>query len=850
MHRHLVKHPDDIQPTDGFAEAQTLQGEADQSAGAVRTLSRVRRFASWMISGDRPVVCLLLLLPVIMWSPAWFGRIYANANYLAQVGTVTPGYLSGQPTIDPNIGFTSQALGHQAAAQWFSGTVPWWNPYEGVGVPLAAEMQSAAFLPLTLLLKFENGQLVFHVVLQLIAGLSTYFLLRQLRLSRFASATGAILFEFNGVFALLANAIVNPVPFLPLLLLGIERAYASARSPHQGRVYWLATGWAWIAVALALSFLAGFPEVAYINGLLAAIWVIVRFVVLGDWAARGRFAVKVGAGLIVGTMLAAPLLVAFATYLPLADTGLHATIAGTLTLPNVTLAEFFHPYLAGGILTVPEFEALLGTGGYIGLTAAFLALLGAWGRRERVLRIALLCWIIIALGKTFGIAPFMALINRLPYANLVVFFRYANASWIMAATILVAFALNEWRGTLVDRAKVVACAAVCLVGLSLGSLWLAAPLFHQLRFDPHYSMRYFVLSIGAEWLSVLILVAAFLAGRSTPRVAPTRPVSQSDEPSPTKREVHHRVAPILAGAIVSALALVYFVVPILSYPRSATIDYPAIRFLQDHIGFNRFFSIGPFAANYGSYYDVANVNDNDLPVPLAWETYIHQHLDPYARDLLFFNTPRLDPSMPDLPTVMSQRLDEYEQVGVKFIVVSPGQQPFARVPSQSRPKLVYHDQVMDIYELPHPAPFFGMQRGGCDVQARSWNAADVHCAAPGTLIRRSLTFPGWHAEINGREVPIGTHNSIFEEVAVPAGASHVVFWYLPPHERLAIAVCILALMLLATAIGVPVFAGSASRMQRHQQHPDTPESDGEGKRVWLRDVLMTVIVRLRARVSE
>ena len=44
-----------------------------------------------------------------------------------------------------------QALGHLVATDWFSGHVPWWNPYEGLGVPLAGDMQSGAFFPPTLL---------------------------------------------------------------------------------------------------------------------------------------------------------------------------------------------------------------------------------------------------------------------------------------------------------------------------------------------------------------------------------------------------------------------------------------------------------------------------------------------------------------------------------------------------------------------------------------------------------------------------------------------------------------------------------------------------------------------------
>ena len=70
------------------------------------------------------------------------------------LGTKVGGHpLPGLPTIDPNVAFTSQALGIRAAHDWLSGHIPWWNAFEATGVPLAGEMQSAAlFLPWILLL--------------------------------------------------------------------------------------------------------------------------------------------------------------------------------------------------------------------------------------------------------------------------------------------------------------------------------------------------------------------------------------------------------------------------------------------------------------------------------------------------------------------------------------------------------------------------------------------------------------------------------------------------------------------------------------------------------------------------
>jgi hypothetical protein len=46
--------------------------------------------------------------------------------------------------IDPNNGFISQAASHRAVLDWLHFRLPWWNPSEGTGTPLAGGMQSAA----------------------------------------------------------------------------------------------------------------------------------------------------------------------------------------------------------------------------------------------------------------------------------------------------------------------------------------------------------------------------------------------------------------------------------------------------------------------------------------------------------------------------------------------------------------------------------------------------------------------------------------------------------------------------------------------------------------------------------
>lgn len=260
--------------------------------------------------------------------------------------SITHGLLSGKPTIDPSAGFTSQALGHLAALDLLHLRLPWWNPYEGTGMPLLGETQSAALFPPTLLTAFANGQLYEHVLLELIAGLCTYLLLRRLAVTRPAAAAGAIAFALNGKFAWFADAGVNPLPFLPMLLLGIEWAFAATRSGRRG-------GWRLFALAGALSVYAGFPEVAYIDALMGGCWIGWRCGCLERRELRS-FMVKIALGVATGILLAAPVLVAIGTYLSHAALGVHAgTRLGSLHLHPSALPQLLMPYVYGQITLIP-----------------------------------------------------------------------------------------------------------------------------------------------------------------------------------------------------------------------------------------------------------------------------------------------------------------------------------------------------------------------------------------------------------------------------------------------------------------------------------------------------------------
>ena len=263
------------------------------------------------------------------------------------LGRVTsPGLLGGLPTIDPNNGVTSQALGHLAALDWFHLQLPWWNPYEGTGSPLAGEMAGAAMFPFTIFTAIANGQLYEHILLRTADRGRHIPAAATPAVSRWASTVAAIAFALNGTFAWFAHAPVNPIAFLPLVLLGIEIAFSASMSGRSG-------GWWLIAIAGALSVYAGFPETTYIDALFAVLWFAWRCG-CADRAHLRAFATKVAIGAIVAVLLAAPILVAFLDYVSHSANVHQGQSFGNAQLPPAAMPQLLLPYVYGPIFGFAE----------------------------------------------------------------------------------------------------------------------------------------------------------------------------------------------------------------------------------------------------------------------------------------------------------------------------------------------------------------------------------------------------------------------------------------------------------------------------------------------------------------
>jgi hypothetical protein len=607
--------------------------------------------SSRIFADRRFFIWLLILLPILVKLPALLG--YWNPDPSLFVGGLGDHFKfkGSYPWIDPNVGFQAQALGKLSADQWLSAQVPWWNSYTGVGLPLVAEAQPGSFfLPFVLLYHFRAGGLWVEVILQIIAGLATYTLLRRLRLTALASLAGAILFEFNGTFAWHGSPIVAPMAFLPLLLLGVEQL----RERIAGGDYGCSL---LIPLALAWSIYAGFPETAYIDGLFTGLWVIAR---LGGLSRRQQlvFSGSLLGAVLVGLLCSLPMLGPFAEYLDRAYVGGHDGAIAHVALPGASSLLSLMPWLFGPIDRFNDQAPLIGAvwgkiGGYFTALQLAFAIVGMMYAPRR-LTAALLVWMLLCLAKTFDWRPLSDLINVLPMVKSAAFFRYSDPSWEFAGAVMVALCIDGLQRDIPSSYKrQLFVFATVLIGIGSG-LWFERRLIEDLFLNVNYK-PYFYWSVF--WLLFSLFVGMGLIGLRN-------------------RWRHCAEMIVILLCIDSFFA---FSLPIYSGGQNAVTEEPGVNFLKDHIGLQRAYSIGPLAPNYGAYFRIAQINHNYLPVSQDWIDYIHKHIDPSADEITFIGEyPRKDHVI-SVEEDLAERQPGYEELGVKYVLSNHDKNPFVKL---------------------------------------------------------------------------------------------------------------------------------------------------------------------------
>ena len=726
---------------------------------------RVKVFSQRLLPNSTPI--LLIVLAVLVANAAYLTG-FADPNTISWTANISQVFCHGtcaRPAIDPNVGFITQALGHLSAMDLLHGHLPWWNYFEGLGQPLVGEMQSAALFPLTLLLALPAGLLWFHICLEILAGLSAYLLARRLGVPAILATAAGALFALNGTYAWLGNSVLNPIAFLPMLVLGIEMLYDGARNGSR-------KGWYVAAIALALAIVAGFPEVAYFDGLFAGGWAVVRFFDLPR-EVRLTAARRLGLATLVGLVLALPVLVPFYDFAKVANVGIHTgSVAGVAHLSVHEAPMFFDPYIYGTLLVNPKALVFWDIGGYFTASVSVLALVGLLGRRLRSLRIFLGAWVLAVAMGAFNTLDMRHLWNLLPLVKTATFARYVMPSCELAMILLAVLAIGDLALSPRLRRLMVVSSAFMLVLLAWG-------VYEARAGNAGLVLRgktriFYLMFHAAPFVAVLSLIVVCLF-------------------------VKPRIAPLAVAGVLILESIFMFSVPAIQAPNSVVVDQSPITFLQRHQGQYRFLDLFVLTPNWGSQYGINSLAAIDLPFPKAFTNLIQTQLYP---GLTPDNQFVIHNGLADIIAMQHQVANHfaaYQGTSTKYLMMPPG---VSLIPALAALGVhqVFEDDHASIFEIPQPRAFFSAASTSCTVTSTDFDVARVNCPqGPTTLLRTELSMAGWRASVNGHPVDITTVDGVYQKVPIPQGSSTVTYQFLPPHERYAVLAGLLAALFLATS---------------------------------------------------
>ena len=763
------------------------------SVPRLRIAGRMRLLFAW----PTIILCLVPLLAHLPELLGWvdtYPPLFSSPPPVYSPLVLHPhsGILPGLPFIDDNAGETLLSLGHLVAEDWLHGIVPWWNPYTGVGLPLASKIGCAVFfLPFILLLHFHSGVLLIKIAMQVIAGLACFGFLRQVGVARGPAVLGSILFQCNGTFAWYADAPMRPIAFLPLLLLGLERARTQASADRRG-------GEALIALAIAFSLLAGFPETALLDGLLGLAWAGLRIRGLSRRCAVA-FIWKTVAGGLAGLALAAPALIPFIQDLRVSTLGPFSPLGdrGTLPIPALYpkhLAALLFPNIYGPPWANCDWGLWPAVGGYIGAATAFLAVLSLFQRRASRhplggARWLLALWISVWLAASFGVLGVAEAIRLVPGLSQVWISRYCMPSVEFAFCVLAAFVLDDARspGRLPVRWPLALLGAVGGLALLLG--------YHEVSVT---GWGGWFAAISLLWGAGAVLSLFFL-------------FRLSDFP----------IRRYLIAGIVCADAIGLFVPTTLTGVTNSEMFDAPIAYLRANQHLQRAVSVdNTLLPNLGALLGLGSLQYSYTPVPIIWATFVQQKFDPSAWAIRF---PGLFETTQSVATAISEHRATLEALAVRYVVAPSSIDLFSTTDNQHParafregatemlrrlanmrqpvPVRVFREGGIDIFELPGAAPYAETSGGPCQLTVIDREQMHATCDAPARLIRRELMFPGWTASVNGHDAAITTKSGIFQAVTLPAGVSDTVWRYAPLHAN-AIAVIFIAGVLALIAFVV------------------------------------------------
>ncbi len=685
-----------------------------------------------------------------------------------------------------------------------SGIIPFWNPYQFMGMPFMAAMKPMVFYPLNIF--FGLGEVSsWHILLlfQLVgAGFFMYLLVRELTKNTVASILSGISFAYSSLMVGLLEfgSDGNAIIWLPLFLYSAKKFVDTKKG-----VYLPILG-----VSIASAIFAG--HLQYVGYELIVTSLFILFYGLHDKAKVGTYVRLLLAGVFgfgIGAIQILPSLEMFQySYRGIADS--YQVFAGGLLKP-FHLVRLLAPDFFGHPSTRDVLIGYIEQCGYFGIVPLFFALYGAIMNRKnwfiQFFTIVFIAGIVFSLD---GVAQILYVL-KIPLITSGYGARIFYTA-LFSGSVLAGFGVSSFITSSEELKKRKWVIGYVLVVFGIfGIFYLFTKVVHAA--GPTLTNLKFPIAIMALFTGSFVVYTL-------------------------SKKIHPKI--ITACFVLAICGITYFDLFRLGY-RFFTFSnnkflYPDTKvtsFIKDYT-----------KDTLGRVYGLA---EPELPTHLgvqSLETYNSFYSMRTAMLLSALDGKESEP----LP-VNKYLLNKNENLkhildltGTELVVVDKGKNPASEYFLNSRFEKdltkVYEDEQFDVYKNNTVLPRFGLYydirqsvgdvetlhmmknntvdmskilmidetlpmmigegTGAARLTASTINSQEfsVTSDAPSMLYISDSYYPGWTASVNGEKTHIYRANYNFRAVAVPAGDSLVQFQYQPSHWVLTVGVALLSIVLL------------------------------------------------------
>jgi len=701
-----------------------------------------------------------------------------------------------------------------AWTQVHHGHLPLWNPYSGLGTPLAFNWQSAPFgLPALVgyLVPLRMAYSIGLLTTILIAGLGTYLLGRVLGLGAIACAMAGTIFELSGPLTGWLGYPLGSVMALAGWIFAAALLVVRGRNRVRSITF--------LAVTIALAVYAGNPESLFVLALALIVFMIVLLVPHFHLPLRDLTAVRpvidLAIAAVAGLLLAAPLALPGAQ---LAMGTTRTTLGGSQGLSaSQALLSIFPTGFRAQPLTMTIGGVAFPQGDHVSLTIGVIALslvFASWVRtRKRIEVIAFAATATVSAGLVF-LRPMQVIFDVVPFAKTIYWSRMlmplgfclallagfgtdalirshrqlAVRRWVeIGLTIIGLVVLGVW---LFDRQGLLPAAAANrtrsfvwpVVGIAVGVV--AVGVLHRFdRFDrstrgTHSLPASTTAPVGGlgvrQWVAFALLAfeTAFLVSMAAPEW------SASSTFPPSSSAVVALQKSVGTATVGFGEETTFNLCPDLGVPPETNVLY----------GIHEINIYDPIIPrSYFGSWQAATGNDGGTPL-----------LATFCPDVASATVARLF----GVGYVLAPHGDSgptgsvfVESIGAEELYRIPGAAPATLTPVATDAPLPGTNAQGNPVTVTHPSP-------------ATWKIT-TRATTPQVLRLRLTDVPGWHATIDGQPLALSRFSGVMLQARIPAGRHVIEASYWPSTFTLGLVLALIS----ATGLTLGLVVAWRSRMK-------------------------------------